>query len=143
MSHLQSLAFPAGRILIAVIFVMAGFDKIGGYAATQGYMEAMGVPGGLLPLVILLEIGGGLAIAVGFQTRWVAAALAGFTVVAAVLFHFDPADQMQMISFMKNLAISGGFLFLFAHGAGAWSVDGWLANRKAGWHGSATTVAQN
>ncbi len=123
MSNIQTFAAPAGRVLIAIIFVMAGVNKISGYAGTQGYMESMGVPGILLPVVIILEIAGGLAIAVGWRTRWAAAALAVFTILSAIIFHFDPADQMQFTSFLKNLAIAGGFLFLVAHGPGAFALD--------------------
>ena len=112
-----------GRIMLAHIFLLAGINKISGYAGTQGYMEAMGVPGGLLPLVILLEIVGGLALIVGWQTRWASLALAGFTLVAAFLFHFNLSDQMQSILFMKNISITGGLLILAAYGAGAFSVD--------------------
>jgi len=114
------------RILLAHIFVLAGISKITGYAGTQGYMEAMGVPGMLLPLVIILELGGGIALIVGWKTRLVAYALGGFTVIAAFIFHNNLADQMQMILFMKNLAITGGLLLLAEHGAGAFSLD----NRK-------------
>ena len=113
-----------GRILIAVLFLMAGIGKLGaGYTGTQGYMESMGVPGMLLPLVIALEIGGAVLIIAGLFTRMTALALGAFTVLSAVLFHADFADQMQQIMFMKNLAIAGGFLFLAVGGAGAWSVD--------------------
>ena len=112
-----------GRILIAAIFVMSGFGKITGYEGTQGYMESMGVPGATLPLVIMLEIAGGLAIVVGWQTRIVALLLAGFTLLSGIVFHSGFGDQMQMISFMKNLAITGGFLFLVANGPGAFAVD--------------------
>ena len=113
-----------GRIFIAAIFLIAGIGKLGaGYAGTQGYMESMGVPGMLLPLVIALEIGGAILVIAGLWTRLAALALAGFTVVSAVLFHADFSDQMQMIMFMKNFAIAGGFLFLAANGAGAWSID--------------------
>ncbi len=104
-----------GRLLMAQIFLLAGFNKITGYAGTQGYMEAMGVPGALLPLVIALEIGGGLALVLGFQTRLAALALAGFTLVSGLLFHNNFADQMQMIMFMKNLAMAGGLLILAGH----------------------------
>ena len=114
------------RILLAHIFVMAGLSKITAYAGTQGYMESVGVPGMLLPLVILAELGGGLAIVLGWQTRWAAYALAGFSVVSAVLFHSNLADQMQMILFMKNFAMAGGLLLLAEHGAGAYSLE----NRK-------------
>ena len=130
MNKLNDVSTLAGRILLAFLFVMAGYGKIGGYAGTQGYMEAMGVPGVLLPLVILTELGGGLLIALGLGTRLAAVALAGFSILSAVLFHFKPDDQMQMILFMKNFAIAGGLLVLFAHGAGALSLDAWLARRR-------------
>ena len=119
----ENLGDLIGRILLATMFLLAGVQKIGGYAGTQGYMEAMGVPGALLPAVIALEIGGALAIIVGLYTRWVAAALAGFTLAAAVLFHYQPEDQMQMILFLKNISIAGAFLILVARGAGSWSLD--------------------
>jgi putative oxidoreductase len=112
------------RILLAHIFLLSGLGKLGaGYAATQGYMAAMGVPGAVLPLVIALEIGGSLALIAGFLTRWAALGLAVFCVVAALLFHLNFADKMQMIMFMKNLAMAGGLLLLYVHGAGAWSLD--------------------
>lgn len=82
-----------------------------------------GVPGMLLPLVILLEAGGGLALVVGWQTRWTAFGLAGFSVLAALIFHNNLGDQMQMIMFMKNMAIAGGLLLLAEHGAGEFSFE--------------------
>ena len=120
----------SGRILLGLMFVSAGVDKIGGYAGTQGYMESVGVPGGVLPLVIALEIGAGLAVMLGILTRVSALALAGFTLVAAVLFHADFADQMQSILFWKNVAIAGGFLMVAAHGPGAWTLSNLLGNRR-------------
>ena len=113
----------AGRLLLGHIFLLAGLNKISGYDGTAAYMEAMGVPGGLLPAVIALEVLGGLAVIIGFKTRWASYALAAFTVLAAVIFHADFADQMQMIMFMKNMSITGGLLILSVHGAGALSVD--------------------
>ena len=122
-----------GRVFIAAIFLMAGIGKLGaGYAGTQGYMESMGVPGMLLPLVIALEIGGAILVIAGLWTRLAALALAGFTVLSAVLFHADFADQTQMIMFMKNFAIAGGFLFLAVSGAGAWSIDSRRARTPGG-----------
>lgn len=118
-----------GRVGLSLIFIISGFGKIAGYAGTQQYMEHVGVPGALLPLVIVLELAGGLAILGGFFTRWVALALAGFSVVAALLFHNNFGDQMQQINFMKNIAMAGGFLVLFANGAGAYSIDA-LRSRK-------------
>jgi putative oxidoreductase len=119
-----------GRIGLSLIFLISGWGKIAGYAATQGYMESQGVPGGLLPLVIALELGGGLALLAGFYTRWVALALAGFTIVAALVFHSNLADQMQALMFWKNFAIAGGFLLLAANGAGALSFDEGLGRRR-------------
>ena len=113
----------AGRILLAHIFLLAGLNKITGYSGTQTYMEAMGVPGMLLPLVILLEVGGALALIVGWQTRWAAYALALFSIVSALIFHSNLSDQIQMILFMKNWAMAGGLLVLAANGAGAFSLD--------------------
>jgi len=120
---LQNALCLAGRILMSIIFIVAGFGKIGGYEGTQGYMESMGVPGMLLPLVILLELGGGLMLLVGYKTRIVAFLLAGFSLLSALIFHLDFGDAMQRIQFMKNLALAGGFLYITAWGAGAWSLD--------------------
>jgi putative oxidoreductase len=113
----------AGRVLLSLIFIQSGFGKLTGYAGTQAYMESAGVPGILLPLVIIVELVGGLAIVVGWRTRLWAVLLAGFSLLSALLFHFKPDEQMQMILFMKNVAIAGGFLLLVAHGAGALSLD--------------------
>lgn len=118
-----------GRVLMSSIFIMAGINKISGYAGTQGYMESVGVPGALLPLVILLEVGGGLAILLGWQTRIAAFLLAGFSVLSALIFHANFGDQTQSILFMKNVAMAGGLLFLVAGGKHDWSID---AMRKAG-----------
>ncbi|PSJ18476.1 DoxX family protein [Nitrosomonas supralitoralis] len=111
------------RVFLGQIFLISGFFKISGYESTQGYMEAMGVPGMVLPLVIALEMIGGLAIMAGWQTRLASMALAIFTLVAAVIFHSNFSDQIQMIMFMKNIAITGGFLLLAVYGAGAYSLD--------------------
>jgi len=127
-SILTAATRMTGRVLMSAIFVMAGISKLGSYAATQGYMESMGVPGILLPLVILFELGGGLTVLLGWQTRISAFLLAGFCIVSALIFHANFGDQMQSILFMKNLAMAGGFLFLVAGGAGAWSLD---ARRQA------------
>ncbi len=119
------------RIFLGHIFLLAGINKISGYAGTQGYMDSMGVPGALLPLVILLEIGAGLAIIIGWKTRWSALALAVFTLVAGALFHNKIGDQMQMIMLMKNIAIAGGLLLLTVHGAGAYSMDESFASKAS------------
>ena len=112
-----------GRVMLGAIFLMAGINKIGGYAGTQAYMESQGVPGMLLPAVIVVEILGPILLVIGWQTRYAALALAGFTVLSALLFHLNFNDQMQSIMFMKNIAIAGGLLLLFARGAGGLSLD--------------------
>ncbi len=113
-----------GRVLMAQIFLLSGLTKITGFAGTQGYMEAMGVPSVLLPLVIAVEVVGGLALLLGWQTRWAGLALAGFSIVSAALFHANFTDQMQTIMFMKNLAMAGGLLILAASPvSGTWSLD--------------------
>ena len=123
MNNLQTFAAPIGRILISLMFVTSGFNKIVGYSGTQVYMEAMGVPGALLPLAIAVEILGGLAVMLGWKTRIAAFLLAGFCLLSALLFHANFGDQMQMIMFMKNLAIAGGFLMIVAFGSGAYALD--------------------
>ena len=123
MDKLQELSVPIGRLFLSMIFIFSGFTKITGYAATQGYMEAMGVPGMLLPLVIAVELLGGIAILLGFKARLVAILMAGFSIVSALLFHQFWIDESQMNPFMKNIAMAGGFLMIFAHGAGAYSID--------------------
>jgi len=123
-SMTSNVADLVGRIFIAALFLMAGLGKLGsGYASTQAYMEAMGVPAALLPLVIALEIGGAILIIAGFWTRTAALALAAFSILSAVLFHGDFSDQMQQVMLLKNVAIAGGFLLLASTGAGRWSVD--------------------
>ena len=129
MNTLQAIAAPVARIMISLIFVTSGFSKISGYAGTQGYMEAMGVPGAILPLVIAVEVLGGLAVILGWHTRIAAFLLAGFSLLSAILFHADFGDQMQMIMFMKNLAIAGGFLMIVSLGGGAYAIDN-LKSRK-------------
>ncbi len=108
------------RVFLAYIFIVAGWGKITGYDATVAYMQAMGVPGGLLPLTILVELGGGLAILFGFQTRIMALALAGFSIVTALLFHSGAEDAINL---MKNVAMAGGFIALALLGAGRFSID--------------------
>jgi putative oxidoreductase len=119
----QNLAELGGRALLAGLFLLSGLGKIGAYSATAGYMASVGVPGALLPLVIAIEVLGAAAIIAGWQTRIVAFLLAGFSLLSAALFHNDFANQIQMIMFLKNVSIAGGFLLLVAHGAGPISLD--------------------
>ena len=124
MTLINPIFTTAGRILLSAIFISAGLSKLGdGYAGTQAYMSMMGVPASLLPLVIVTEIGAGFAIVLGFQTRVAAFLLAGFTLLSAILFHSNFAEQMQSILFMKNLAIAGGLLLMVAKGGGRLSID--------------------
>ncbi len=113
-----------GRLLLAAIFVLSGIDKIGDFSGTQEFMASKGVPSLLLPLVIALEVIGGLAIVIGWKAKTFALLLAGYALLAALLFHTNFADQQQYYSFMKNLGMAGGFLFLAANGAGRFSLDG-------------------
>lgn len=110
------------RILIASVYLGAGISKIFNYAGTQQYMEHMGVPGALLPLVIVVEVVGGLALIAGFMTRLAALGLAIFSVIAAVIFH-GGGDQTQQTFFMMNLSMAGGLLALVLNGAGRASFD--------------------
>ena len=130
MNAAVGFAALAGRTLLAVPFVVSGYGKIGAFAATAGMMAGKGLPAPevLLALAIVVELGGGLALVIGWMTRWSALAILVFTVVATLVFHnfwAFPADQalMQQISFMKNLSIIGGLLLLIAFGPGRYAVD--------------------
>ena len=127
---MNDIALLVARVLLAVLFIVAGLGKLGDVAGFAGYMASGGVPAFLAWPVILLEVLGGLAVLVGFRTGIAALALAGFSVLSGLLYHFDPADQMQMTNLMKNLGLAGGFIALTVAGAGAWSVDARLG-RKA------------
>ena len=118
------------RIFMATIFILSGVGKIGTYESTQGYMEMFGVPVFLLTPTIVLEVGAGLAVLVGFKTRYAALLLAVFTLLTAVIFHRNFADQIQQIMFLKNLAMTGGLLLLAKVGAPQFSVDWLLTARK-------------
>jgi len=123
MNKLQDTALLVARILMPILFIVAGWGKINGYTATAGYMTSMGVPSFFLPLTILLEFGGGLAILFGFFTRTTALITAIFTILTALIFHTDFAQGVNQMMFMKNLSIAGGFFALFASGPGAFSID--------------------
>lgn len=131
MKKVENVGVLVARILMPILFIVAGWGKITGYAGTQQYMEAMGVPGFMLPLVILLELGGGLAILFGFLTRFTALFTAGFTLLTAFLFHSNFAEGVNQLMFMKNLSIAGGFLVLGLVGPGAWSIDRLIRQRMA------------
>ena len=119
-AQINAVISLVARILMAYIFIIAGWGKITAYTATAGYMESMGVPAALLPVTILVELGGGLALLFGFQARFAALGLAVFSLITAFLFHGGADDA---INFMKNLAMTGGLFFLMLHGAGKFSLD--------------------
>jgi putative oxidoreductase len=130
LNNFQNPLALLGRILLALMFVLAGFSKIGGFAGTVGYMQAKGVPAAqvLAVLTIILELGGGLALVFGFYTRWVALAMGLFTLLVSFIFHnfwaLPEAQQMtQQLMFMKNMSVAGGMFVLAAFGAGALSLD--------------------
>lgn len=113
----------AGRVGLAAIFALAGMNKIQHYDANAQFLASDGLPAELLPLVILFELVAAAFVIVGFQTRITALALAGFSVVTALLYHSNLGDQMQFLFFFKNIAMAGGFLVLAANGAGKLSID--------------------
>jgi putative oxidoreductase len=121
----SSTTILLGRILLAVIFLLSGFGKLTAISGTAAYFGALGLPVPTVTAVLvgLIELLGGIAILVGFQTRIVAWVLAIFTIATGLVAHTGWADQMQMIQFLKNLAITGGFLLLASSGAGAYSID--------------------
>ena len=120
----------AGRILMALIFILSGFSKIGGFDGAVGYIASKGLPLPQLVAIgaIIVELGGGILLVLGWKTRWAAAAMLLFTALAAFLFHnfwAMPPDQAQnqMIHFMKNISMAGGLLYVVIHGSGALSLD--------------------
>jgi putative oxidoreductase len=122
----NATAIPAiGRILLAAIFIISGIGKIAAPAATIGYIQAMGLPFATvgLAVAVLVELGGGALLALGYKTRLVAAVLAAFSVVTAIAFHGAIGDQNQFIHLLKNFAMAGGLLQVVAFGAGAFSID--------------------
>jgi putative oxidoreductase len=129
-----------GRVLIAFIFIFAGFGKVTGFDGTVGYIASKGLPLPQLAAVaaIIVELGGGILLVAGWKARWAAAAMLVFTAMAALLFHNFWAvsaeqAQDQMIHFMKNVSMMGGLLYVVVYGSGPISVD---ANARAGRHGA-------
>ena len=138
MTNLSSAGVLAGRVLLAFMFILAGWGKLGDIPGTMAYTASGGLPGFFAFPAIGIELLGGLAVLVGWQTRWAALALAVFAVVAAIFYHYLPAQGLegfermgQMINFQKNLAIAGGFLLLAAFGPGRFSLDARTGQRLA------------
>lgn len=124
-SLLQKFGPLLGRTLLAVIFIIAGWNKIGGFENTAAYMAGKGLPLSevLLVLTIIIELGGGLLILIGWQARWAALALFLFVGVVSVIFHPFWADPEEFNSFFKNIAIMGGMLYIVTYGSGPYSLD--------------------
>ena len=122
---MDKLISVVARLLMAQLFILSGWQKLTGFSGTEAYFSSLGIPlvSVVAPLVILVELGGGLALLLGFKARWVAAVMAAFTVGAALIAHTNFADQGQMINFMKNLSIAGGLLWFTRCGAGSASID--------------------
>jgi putative oxidoreductase len=114
-----------GRLFLSLLFLLSGLGKLGSAASTQAYISAAGLPFPVLVYLITLivEIGGGALLCAGFRTSLAALVLAGFTLLAALIFHHDFSDHNQMVQFLKNIAISGGLLQIAAFGARGWSLD--------------------
>jgi putative oxidoreductase len=132
----------AGRVLLGLLFVLEAFSKLGAYADAVRYSAAYGVPALLLPGAIALELGAGMMVIAGYHTRVAAPALSAFCLVVALIFHTKFSDLNQLVHFQKDFALAGAFLVLWAHGAGALSIDAWRARgpRPAvGLSSSATT----
>lgn len=120
---MKDMALLLGRLLMAAVFIWSGWNKLMHYDYMQGYMVSVGVPGWSMPLLILWELGGGLALVLGLLTRPISVALAVFCVVSALIAHRNFADLDQWIHFLKNLGLTGGYLAFAVSGAGAWSLD--------------------
>jgi len=125
-----------GRVLIALIFVISGFGKITGFEGTVGFIASKGVPLPELAAIgsIIVELGGGIMLVLGWNARWAAAAMFMFTAIAALIFHnfwAVPADQVQnqMIHFLKNISMMGGLLYVVVHGSGPISINSGSTSR--------------
>ena len=116
------------RVFISLIFLLSGINKIGNYEGTVGWMESLGMPSIFLIPAIILEIGAPILIMVGYKAKISAALLSVFCLATAIIFHSDFSDQMQFISFMKNIGLAGGFLFIVVNGAKDFSLDKKLGN---------------
>lgn len=131
MSYLVNIIEVIGRILLAYFFIPSGISKITGYTATAALMTSHGIPSFLLPLVILTEIGGGLLMLVGWQTRIVAFLLGGYSFIAIAIFWLHPTDALGHLIQTAELAAAGGVWVLAARGSGPWSLDAFFARRRS------------
>jgi putative oxidoreductase len=129
---MQDAGLLAGRCLLVFIFLHEGISLVGNLAGAAAYMQKAGVPSLLLPAVIALQLGGGLLIATGVLTRLSALAFAAFCISTAIMFHWQFANQNELLHFQKDLAIAGGFLVLACSGPGNWSLDRYIARLRHG-----------
>jgi putative oxidoreductase len=132
MNSTENTAALVGRLLLSLLFVMGGWGKLMAPAATQAMLAKHNLPmveAGWL-LAVIVELGGGLAILFGLFARPVGFVCAMWCVATALIGHTDFADRNQEVHFLKNMGLTGGFLYVAAFGAGAWSVDAWLARRR-------------
>ena len=120
---MANIADLIGRILISALFLLNGIFKISNYDGTIGWMESFGMPGILIIPAIIVEIAGPVLIIIGYKTKLAAGLLSLFCIATAFIFHNDFANQMQLTSFLKNIALAGGFLILFVNGAKGFSLD--------------------
>jgi len=129
-----SVAPLMGRILVAALFIASGMTKLAAPTATQGYIASIGIPEPILAYVaaVVIELGGGVLLLLGYRVRYISLVLAAYCAITALLFHHALGDQNQLFHFLKNLAIAGGLLMVFAFGAGAWSLDARGARVSAG-----------
>jgi putative oxidoreductase len=128
---MQNLAMLVGRVLLAAMFFWTGYGRLMSHASIHNYVNDWGVPGPIKPVLVVWEIGAGLLLLAGFHTRAAAIALAIFCVMSGFLVHLHTDDEIQLIDFMKNMALTGGFLYVFACGAGSYSLDARLQQKKA------------
>ena len=112
-----------GRVFISLVFLLSGINKIGNYEGSIGWMESFGMPGIFLIPAIILEIGAPILIIIGFKVNIAAALLSVFCIATALIFHTDFSNQMQFVSFMKNIALAGGFLFLVINDTKGFSLE--------------------
>jgi putative oxidoreductase len=130
LDKITRLADLPARAAMSAIFILSALGKVSAFDMTQGYMEAFGVPGALLVPTIAFEFGAGMALLVGFRTRYCALLLAGFSLLAAAVFHRDFSDQIQQIMFLKNVAMAGGLLLLAKTGAPGQSIENLISRRR-------------
>lgn len=128
---MQNLAMLAGRVLLAAMFFWTGYGRLMSFTSIHNYVADWGVPNSLKPVLVVWEIGAGVLLLAGFHTRKAAIALAIFCIMSGFLVHLHDNDEIQLIDFMKNMALTGGFLYVYACGAGSYSLDARLQLKKS------------